>query len=58
MRTEKLDRHLARAIASSVEEKVLNLGMTRIRRSLIKELVLADMETMLLVQKQLQTAGM
>ena len=58
MRTEKLDRHLARAIASSVEEKVLNLGMTRIRRSLIKELVLADMETMLQVQKQLQTAGM
>jgi hypothetical protein len=43
-------------IASSVEEKVLNLGMTRVRRSLIKELVLADTNTMLQVQKELQTS--
>lgn len=57
MRKDRLGRHVARAIASSVEEKVLNLGMTRVRRSLIKELVMADMDTMLQLQKELQTSG-
>jgi len=54
IRKDKIDRNLARAIASSVEEKVLNLGMTQIRRSLIAELVVADMDAFLQVQKQLQ----
>ena len=54
IRKDKIDRNMARAIASSVEEKVLNLGMTRIRRSLIAELVAADTDAMLKVQKQLQ----
>jgi transcriptional regulator NrdR family protein len=56
IRKDKIDRNLARAIASSVEEKVLNLGMTRIRRSLIAELVAADTDVLLQVQKQLQLA--
>ena len=54
IRKDKIDRHTARAIAASVEEKVLNLGMTRIRRTLIAELVLAETVAMLRVQKQLQ----
>ncbi|HIJ67281.1 MAG TPA: hypothetical protein HPP87_00015 [Planctomycetes bacterium] len=53
---DKIDRNMARAIASSVEQKVLNLGMTRIRRSLIAELVAADTEAFLIVSKQLQFA--
>ncbi len=56
IRKNKIDRNLARAIASSVEEKVLILGMTRIRRSLIAELVAADTDVFLQVQEQLQLA--
>ena len=50
---KNIDRNVARAIASSVEEKVLNIGINRVRRSLIKQLVLADTEAMLKAQKQL-----
>jgi transcriptional regulator NrdR family protein len=57
IRKDKIDRHTARTIAASVEEKVLNLQMTRIRRTLIAELVLADTATMLRVQKQLQLSA-
>lgn len=56
VRKDKINRHTARAIASLVEERVLNLGMTQIRRSLIAELVAADTATMLQLQKQLQLA--
>lgn len=48
------DRYLARAIASSVEEKVLNLAMSKVSTSLIENLVIADTETMLLAQEQLE----
>jgi len=48
-----IDSLLARAIASSVEEKILNLGLTKIRKSLIHHLVIADMETMLDAHHQL-----
>ncbi len=51
-----IERQIARAIASTAEEKVLNLGMTRIRRSLIKQRVLADTDAMLAAQEQLQMA--
>lgn len=54
MRIESIEPQTARAIASSVEEKVLNLGMTKIRRSLIRQLVLADTDAMLEAQYQLQ----
>lgn len=50
---EKLDIHLCRAIGSSVEQKVLNIGMTQIRKSLIKQLVLADTAVMMRAQEQL-----
>jgi len=48
------DKHVARAIASSVEEKVLNLAMSKITANLIEHLVHADTETMLLAQEQLE----
>ena len=51
-----LSRHVARAIASAVEQKILKLGMTRIRRSLIKEFVTADMDVMLRAEMELQAA--
>ena len=50
------DRQIARAIASTVEQKVLCLGITRIPSSLIKQLVFIDMETTIMAEKQLQMA--
>ncbi len=57
VKLEKIDRHIARAIAGSVEEKVLNLNMARIPGSLIRQLVLADTRAMLAAQRQLQMAA-
>ena len=50
------DRQIARAIASTVEQKVLSLGITRIPSSLIKQLVFIDMDTTIKAEKQLQMA--
>lgn len=49
-----IDKNVAKAIASAVEEKVLNMGIHRIRTPLITQLVLADTEAMLNAQQQLQ----
>lgn len=54
MRSERLDRQIARAIAASVEEKILNLNMTRVPAMLVRQLVLAETEAMLAAQRQLQ----
>ena len=48
-----MDRFLARAIAAAVEEKILNMGVTKIRKSLIYQLVLADTESMMEAHRQL-----
>ncbi|MBL7215826.1 MAG: hypothetical protein ISS71_09130 [Phycisphaerae bacterium] len=48
-----MDRFLARAIASAVEEKILNMGVTKVRKSLIHQLVIADTESMLEANRQL-----
>ncbi len=53
---ENLERQTARVIASIVEERVLNLGISRVSRGLIKQLVLADTLTMLQAEHQLQAA--
>jgi transcriptional regulator NrdR family protein len=45
----------ARTVASTVEERVFNLGMTAIPRSLIKQLVLGEAAAMLHAQRELQT---
>ena len=49
-----VSRQAARMIAAMVEEKVFNLGMTRVPSSLIKQLVLGDTAAVLRAQEQLQ----
>jgi transcriptional regulator NrdR family protein len=49
-------RKTARAIASMVEEKIFNMGMTLVPASLIKQLVLGDAAAVLRAQRQLQSA--
>lgn len=50
-----LSRQTARTIASTVEEKIFNMGITLVSASLIKQLVLGDAATVLRAQRQLQT---
>jgi transcriptional regulator NrdR family protein len=50
-----LSRQMARTIASMVEEKIFNMGITLVSASLIKQLVLGDIATVLRAQRQLQT---
>lgn len=56
MQNKGMDRLIARAIAASVEEKIFRMGMSRISRSLIHELVQQDTRDILDAQKQLLTA--
>ncbi len=49
-----LPRQTARMIAAMVEEKVFNMGITRVPSSLIKQLVLGDAAAVLHAQEQLQ----
>jgi len=51
-----LGPQMARAVASTVEERVLNLGMTVVPRGLIKQLVLGEAAAMLRAQQELQMA--
>ena len=48
-----LDRSMARAIAGAVEEKVLRMGVLRIRKGTIHHLMVDDMETLLEAHDQL-----
>ncbi len=48
-------RQTARAIASMVEEKIFNMGITLVPASLIRQLVLGDTAAVLQAQQQLQT---
>ena len=50
-----ISRQAARTIASMVEEKILGMGLTLVPASLIKQLVLGDVATVLRAQRQLQT---
>jgi transcriptional regulator NrdR family protein len=50
-----ISRQTARTIAAMVEEKVVNIGMTLVPSSLIKQLVLSDTATVLRAQRDLQT---
>jgi len=51
----KVCRQTARTIASMVEEKTLNMGITLVPASLIKQLVLGDAAAVLRVERLLQT---
>lgn len=48
-------RQTARTIASMVEEKIFNMGLTSVPAKLIKQLVLGDAAALLRAQRQLQT---
>lgn len=48
-------RQTARTIASMVEEKIFNMGLTLVPASLVKQLVLSDAAAILRAQRQLQT---
>jgi len=50
-----ISRQTARTIASMVEEKIFNIGITLVPASLIKQLVLGDAAALLRAQRQLQT---
>jgi hypothetical protein len=50
-----LCRQTARTIASMVEEKIFNMGITLVPASLIKQLVLGDTAAVMRAQQQLQT---
>ena len=50
-----LDRQTARTIASMVEEKVFNMGLTVVPAGIVEQLVLNDAEAILKAQQQLQT---
>lgn len=54
MEKHDVSRHTARTIASMVEEKIFNMGLTRVPASLIKQLVLGDTAAILRAQNQLQ----
>jgi len=49
-----LSRQTARVIASMVEEKIFNMGITLVPVSLVKQLVLGDAAAILRAQRQLQ----
>lgn len=49
----RMDRLMARTIAGTVEDKILRLGLIRIRKTLIRHLVTADMEDLLNADRQL-----
>jgi hypothetical protein len=52
----RLQRPLARAIAGAVEEKVLRMGVVRIRKATIHHLMIDDMENLLEAHYQLSAA--
>lgn len=54
--TKMMDRLTARAIAGAVEEKIIKMGVLRVRSSLIRELVLEDTDAILRAERQLQAA--
>ncbi|MHC4656257.1 MAG: hypothetical protein ACYTDW_20165 [Planctomycetota bacterium] len=49
-----VSRQTARTIASMVEEKIFNMGLTLVPASLIKQLVLGDTAAILRAERQLQ----
>jgi hypothetical protein len=49
-----LSRHVARTVASTVEEKIFRMGINRVPASLIKQLVFRDMAAALRAEQQLE----
>lgn len=57
MRTYQIDTLAARAIAGSVEEKVIGMNVIRLRKSLLRQLILGDMECLLDARQQLEASA-
>lgn len=57
MRTYQIDALTARAIAGSVEEKVIGMNVSRLRKSLLRQLILGDMESLLDARRQLEASA-
>lgn len=55
VKKHKVSKQTARMIASMVEEKIFNMGLTLVPVSLVKQLVLGDTAAVLRAQRQLQT---
>lgn len=55
-RTGEIDPLTARAIAGAVEEKVIAMNITRLRKSLLRQLIAGDMESYLDARRQLDAA--
>jgi hypothetical protein len=51
-----LPRQIARAIASTVEERIFRMGMTAVPLSLVKQVVLGESAAALRAERELQTA--
>ncbi|MBW2472334.1 MAG: hypothetical protein JRE18_09665 [Deltaproteobacteria bacterium] len=49
----QIEQPLARAVAGSVEEKVLRMGATRVRKGMIRHMVLTDVEDLMDAHRQL-----
>ena len=49
-----LGQNIARAIASSVEEKILKLEMTHVHQNLIEQIVIAETNIMVCAEKELE----
>jgi len=52
-----IPRHTARAVASTVEERVFRMGMTKVSLSLLRQLVWEEAAAMLQAERELQTIG-
>lgn len=57
VRTHQIDSLAARAIAGAVEEKVIGMNVTRLRKSLLRQLILVDMEALLDARCQLEASA-
>ena len=57
MRRHAIDPLAARAIAAGVEEKVLGMNVLRLRKPLLRQLVLNDIESFLDACRQLETSA-
>ncbi|NLA41641.1 MAG: hypothetical protein GX874_09580 [Smithella sp.] len=58
VRNHQIDALTARAIAGAVEEKVIGMNLTRLRKSLLRQLVLGDVESMLEARCQLEASAL
>jgi len=57
VRKHAIDALTARAVVASVEEKVLAMNVARLRKSLLRQLILNDLESFLDARRQLETSA-